>query len=183
MDKKFELIKYMTKEINGRTLFRIRALSSFNDVHKGDLGGWIEEEENLRHEGNAWVYDNATVYDKAIIYDNAQISNNATVSNQASVSGNAKVYGEAEIFNSVRIYGNAKVYDNAKVHYNVELYDNTEIFGNAKIFGNEVNQYGQIIKLYGNAEYMVIQRYFTQKEISVLNYLYMIMPKYLVMFR
>ena len=63
-----------TKEFCGRTLHRIRALISFSIVAKGELGGWIEKEENLSHVyGNAWVYGNARVY------GNAQVSGNARV--------------------------------------------------------------------------------------------------------
>ena len=68
MDKKYE----MTNEsviLNDKTLYRIRALVDFNDVKAGDLGGYIEKEENLSHYGNAWVYDNARVCDNARIYD------------------------------------------------------------------------------------------------------------------
>ena len=55
------------KEFNGVTLYRIQALRSFGDVAEGDIGGWIEREENLSQEGNAWVYGNAKVYDDAKI--------------------------------------------------------------------------------------------------------------------
>ena len=56
------------------TLKRIRATMEFGIIKIGDLGGWIEKEENLSHKGNAWVYDNAKVY------------------------GNAKVCGDAKVF-------------------------------------------------------------------------------------
>ena len=36
------------------TLHRIRAVISFGLVDAGELGGWIEKEENLSHEGKAW---------------------------------------------------------------------------------------------------------------------------------
>ena len=52
--KKYELTEE-TKVIDGKTLFRIRALRSFGDIKAGDLGGFIENERNLSHEGNAWV--------------------------------------------------------------------------------------------------------------------------------
>ncbi|PWE86719.1 phage related protein, partial [Eubacterium ramulus] len=47
------------------TLHRIKAVVEFGLVKVGDLGGWIEKEENLSHEENAWVYGNAKVYDNA----------------------------------------------------------------------------------------------------------------------
>ena len=29
------------------------------DVHQGDLGGFVESERNLSQEGSCWIYDNA----------------------------------------------------------------------------------------------------------------------------
>lgn len=50
------------------TLKRIRATMEFGIIKIGDLGGWIEKEENLSHKGNAWVYDNAKVYGNAKVF-------------------------------------------------------------------------------------------------------------------
>lgn len=61
MDKKYELVKEETKQIYDITLYRIRALKNFGAVKAGDLGGYIQSENNLSHGGNAWVYDNAQV--------------------------------------------------------------------------------------------------------------------------
>ena len=41
------------KEVFGRTLYRIRAVRDFANVHSGDVGGWIESEKNLSHANNA----------------------------------------------------------------------------------------------------------------------------------
>ncbi|HEM8525075.1 TPA: hypothetical protein U2Q42_000001, partial [Citrobacter koseri] len=65
MTKKFELVAELTKEFFGRKLFRIRAVVSFGDVSEGDLGGWVEKENNLDQSGNAWVSGNARVYGNA----------------------------------------------------------------------------------------------------------------------
>lgn len=48
-----------TKIRCGITLHRIRALKDFGVVCAGDIGGWIEKESNLSHEGNCWVYGEA----------------------------------------------------------------------------------------------------------------------------
>lgn len=64
--KKYELTTEC-KEFLGRKLYRIKALTFFSDVKEGDLGGWIEKEENLSQEGNTWVYGNAMVYGNAEI--------------------------------------------------------------------------------------------------------------------
>ena len=44
------------------TLHRIKAVAEFGVVKIGDIGGWIEKEENLSHEGDAKVYGNAKVF-------------------------------------------------------------------------------------------------------------------------
>lgn len=59
--KKYELTSE-TKVVFGRTLHRIQALISFGNVEAGELGGWVEKEENLDHSGDAWVSGNARVY-------------------------------------------------------------------------------------------------------------------------
>ena len=58
--KKFELTSDFITFL-GKKLFRIRALIEFGDVKAGELGGYVEKEENLDHDGNAWVYGNAQV--------------------------------------------------------------------------------------------------------------------------
>lgn len=54
MMKKYELTKEFIEHC-GRRLFRIRALIDFGNVKAGDLGGYVEKEENLSQEGNAPV--------------------------------------------------------------------------------------------------------------------------------
>lgn len=67
----------------GRTLHQIRAVVAFGEIEAGEVGGWIEKEKNLDHEGNAWVYGDAWVYGSAQVYGNAW------------VCGDARVYGSA----------------------------------------------------------------------------------------
>ena len=42
-------------------------------MKKGNLGGWIESEDNLSHDGNCWVFDEAGVYGAAEIGGNAVV--------------------------------------------------------------------------------------------------------------
>lgn len=60
-----------TKIIAGVTLKRIRALISFGDVVKGEVGGFIKDEKNLSHNGNALVAGNAFVAGDARVAGNA----------------------------------------------------------------------------------------------------------------
>ena len=68
--KKFELTTN-TKMFLGKKLFQIKALINFGDVEAGELGGYIEKEENLDYDGDAWVSGNARVSGNACVYGNA----------------------------------------------------------------------------------------------------------------
>ena len=85
--KKYELTEE-TKVIGGKTLFRIRALRSFGDIKAGDLGGFIENERNLSHEGNAWVSGDARVEDNARVDGDAWVDGNAQVSGDGLINSN-----------------------------------------------------------------------------------------------
>ena len=79
--KKYELLTNDTIELGGGdTLFRIRALISFGDVKKGELGGYVENESNLSHTGDAWVTGNARVFGNAEVTGDAKVTGNAEVS-------------------------------------------------------------------------------------------------------
>lgn len=62
--KKYELTAEFIEQW-GKKLFRIKALISFGSVEAGELGGYVEKEDNLAQDGDAWVCDNARVYGNA----------------------------------------------------------------------------------------------------------------------
>ena len=93
--KKFELTSEFITNIFGTKLFRIKALIEFGNVKAGELGGFVEKEENLSQDGNAWVYDNARVYGDACVCGNARVYGDACVCGDARVCGDACVYGDA----------------------------------------------------------------------------------------
>ncbi len=68
--KKFELTSEFVTFL-GKKLFRIKALISFGNVEEGELGGYVEKEENLSDDGNAWVYGNAWVSGDAMVSGDA----------------------------------------------------------------------------------------------------------------
>jgi hypothetical protein len=152
-DKKYELtnesaVNYIcneTKEYGHEVikLYRIRALKDFGDVKAGDLGGFIQCEENLSHEGNCWVYDNANVYENARVYGDAKVCDNADVSGNAQVFENARVCEDSNIYENAKVYGHAHVYEINHIYGNAEIYGNCkvfncELFGNSKVFDNAI---------------------------------------------
>lgn len=92
MEKKYELTDIKI-EVFDKTLFRIRALRDIEkfEIKKGDLGGYIEKEENLSQDDNAWVCGNAWVYGDARVCGDARVSGDAWVYGDAWVSDNADV--------------------------------------------------------------------------------------------
>ena len=97
MEKKYELLKDDYVEFFSKTLYRIKALKDFSNVKAGELGGYIEKEENLSHKGNCWVFGNAGVCGNARVYDNARVYGDASVYGNTRVHGDAEVYGDAEV--------------------------------------------------------------------------------------
>ena len=135
MGKKYKLTDE-TINLNGVTLYRIEALKYFGEIKKGDKGGFIESENNLAHEGDAWVSDNAHVYGNACVFDNSQVYGNAFVSGYAQVYGDAFVYGNAWLYDNTRVCGYARVADNARVYGDANVSDDSSVFGSALVYDN-----------------------------------------------
>ena len=93
--KKFELTTDSIKR-NGVTLYRIKSLIDFEDVKAGDLGGYVEKEENLSQSGDACVSGDAWVSGSAKVYGDAWVSGSSKVYGDARVSGDAWVSGDAD---------------------------------------------------------------------------------------
>lgn len=123
VDKKYELLKDDYIKVGERTAYRIKALKDFGNVRKGDLGGYIEKEENLSHDRNAWVFDNAVVVgEESAVYDDAEIHDNVRVYDRAKVYHDARVDGNYTIIGgSVRVSSFCEIGSGATIGGDVEL--------------------------------------------------------------
>ena len=76
MSKKYELTNETKTLAGGTVLRRIRALRDLPrfGVKAGELGGFVEVENNLSQDGDAWVFGNANVYGYAEVSGNANVS-------------------------------------------------------------------------------------------------------------
>lgn len=92
MKKKYELLFEEATSWKGANVYRIRALRDIptHGVKTGDLGGFIESEDNLNQAGRAWVGGNAKVF------------------NESHIDGDVLVTGEAQI-NNTRLLGRITV--------------------------------------------------------------------------
>ena len=143
--KKYRLTSNTIK-YKGKILYQIEALITiypYDDeednlwdppiTNIGELGGYVESESNLSHDGKAWIKDNAKVFgnsrvldnatvsgraivcDNAMILDNATISENAVVCEDATVENNSSVYGDAIVSGTSTICGNSYILDKSKI--------------------------------------------------------------------
>ena len=124
-NKKYKLVK--RKSIitgNGTILYRIKALKDFGNVKNGEIGGFVESENNLSQEGNCWIHDEAKVLDNAMVLGNAQVLDHAIIKDYATVSDSACIKGS-----NVLISGKSHIYD-------AVIIDNSKITGECNIGGN-----------------------------------------------
>ena len=149
MEKKYKLTEE-TITFGNRILHRIEAIRNFDEVRKGDKGGFVESEDNLSHEGNSWIYDEAKVYDRAKVLNNAIVRDYAIVKDCAEILHNtlvtdkAYIHGNAKIYNSSVILDYSCVSDNAIITGSSVIKNHACIYGEAKIEKSYISGYTQI---------------------------------------
>ena len=124
-----ELLKYETtfqtktvvdKDGKEHLLHRIRALTYVVDkddnvlVAPGDLGGWVENEDNLSQDGLCWIADDAQVYGDAVVMEDGNVFGQATVCGSAVVGNKGIVGMDAVVEDHARVMS-GQVIENAKV--------------------------------------------------------------------
>ena len=140
--KKYEILYNEATEIDGVTLYPIKALKDFFDIKKGQLGGYVQNEFNLSQLGNCWIRDNACVYGKAKVIDNAQVCGKAHVFDRAMISGDAHVFQNAWVYGHVQVSGNAEICEYAKLCGNAHISGNAVIEKNTDVINLVFNEKG-----------------------------------------
>ena len=103
MEKKYEILKDTEKDFFGHNVYRIKALKDFSDVKKGDIGGFVESEDNLSQEGNCWIYDNAIACDNSVVGGHAKVKNYAKICDNAFIDDNSVVMEYAVVGDNVTV--------------------------------------------------------------------------------
>lgn len=150
-------MKYKLSDVKkmylGRTLYRVKALKSFQvngkwPVTEGELGGWVESTDNLAQNGTCWIGDDAHVYGGARVtddahvfgsshvYDVAHIGDRAIVCDRANVFQHSQVFGEAQIAGDARVYGLSEIYDKARVIDRARCSQRAWVYGDVVVNGN-----------------------------------------------
>ena len=144
MEQKYKLNLDCSLRVGEKTLYAIEAVRDFGDVRAGDLGGFVEDENNLSHEGECWIYDAAMVYGKGRVNRNGKVKENAQVCDYATVSDDAVVSGQAEIRQRAVIFGESLVLGMSTVYGNAQVFGKAQIRGHAKVH-DDAWVYGDIV--------------------------------------
>jgi hypothetical protein len=140
MSKKYKLTSE-AKMIDGHKVYRIKALKSFNTiigrrVNKGDLGGWVESEANLSHDGTCWLFDETTGYENSRRTGNSVGYENSHQYGNSQQSDNSRQYGNSRQFGYSWQYGNSRQYDNSSQFGNSRQLGFSEQYGDSWQYGN-----------------------------------------------
>lgn len=133
MEKKYELTKEKYYDSRAEAVvYRIQALRDFGNVKKGDLGGFVANENNLSHANTCWIYDNAIVCGESKVCEGAEVRDSAVVCGTSTIWESTCIFENAYVYNSVirgsKIHGNASV-NNAEVFWCAEVKDRAIIKG------------------------------------------------------
>ena len=138
MENKKYVLTNITMDFMGRTLYRIKALKDFADIKAGELGGWVQTEDNLSQEGNCWIYDNGKCMDNARIYTNSIMCDNSLM------------YGNSMMFDYSRMFDYSIMCDNSVMHDHSVMLDNSimrgeSVMNNNGFLKNKENLYGKLV--------------------------------------
>lgn len=143
--RKYELTEETQKAAfeENVTLHRIKALVDIpeHNVKSGDLGGWVENEGNLSHDGKAWVGGNAFVFQHAVVSEDALVTNRASVKGCAVIRGTSLVSGHASVRDNALVTGDAVVTGDVSVYGIAEISEQAKIDGSCRISAGHV--YGE----------------------------------------
>ena len=132
--RKYELTN-ISMEFKGRTLYRIRALKDFSDVKAGDLGGWVSNEDNLRQEGNCWIYNNAKCMDSSKIYDNSAMYDNAVM------------YNSSEMHDFSAMFDDSEMRGRSEMHSCSGMFNDSILKGEEKLYGELISKVDKFIDI------------------------------------
>lgn len=137
--KKYEITEIAHPEYPW--LHRIRALVPVNQwVMKGDLGGFVESENNLSQEGLCWIYDDAISCEDAVVEKNAVLFMKAMARDSALITNNAGMY-EQSVAEGCCCILNGELKDDARVAGKAMVKEN-EVTGQSPIIAGNSHVYG-----------------------------------------
>ena len=147
-NKKFELSN-ITMEYKGRTLYRIKATKDFSDVKKGDLGGWVQYEENLSQQGICWIYDDAKCMDNSRVTEDSIMRDFAEMYDCSKMHDYSQMFDHSEMHYCSEMYDYSQMHDYSKMCNFSEMYDCSEMHDYSQI--HDYSQMHDFSEMHGNS--------------------------------
>lgn len=120
-------------------LYRIRATRDIQNpykiIHKGELGGYIEKEDNLDPYDESWIESGVHLCENSKVKDLAYLTGNITLFDNSIVCDKVTMFGYGEI----QLFGNSNIYQNARLqnkNFESMKINNSSIFGDSDIYGS-----------------------------------------------
>lgn len=154
MDNKKYCITDISQDFHDKKVYRIKALKDFGTVKKGDLGGFVESENNLSHDGLCWLFDEAIAADNSRVVDDAVLYNNVIACDNCFICGKVLVYDDSMIKENAILDGEGAIFDNSLISGNTRL-EYTYNLKNANIVNNN-----QILSIYNIGKYKKVLTFY-----------------------
>ncbi len=126
-------------------LHRIQALKTINErVEAGELGGFVQSEQNLSQEGTCWIYDDAICCGEAVVKQDAELHDGAVAAGFSIITGDACMYDRAWAKGNCWIQS-GEVKDDAVVAGEAVIKKDGKgsplIAGNSRVYGTVCGKY------------------------------------------
>lgn len=137
--KKYELTEN-TIVRDGVTLYQVRYLKAFKKdrIKVGDLGGYVESEENFSQEGTCLILDEGVAMGNSKVTMDASIRQRGMIRGHVVLAGKALVLHDSLVSDQAVITGNTRMCQRAKVTGTVIIRDDVQLMGDCHITGNTV---------------------------------------------
>ena len=134
------------KKVGNSMLQQIQYTRSFAGIRAGQMGGWLESEHNLSHDGNCYISEDSYVF------ENARVEDNAIVKHVSMVKGNAKIQENAKIETSVIGADTIITNDSWILNSAIEIFESLNqkkqgVLGSSKIVRTSIVATGAILVL------------------------------------
>ena len=139
---KYELSKNPEHRLGNVT--RIVALKDFSNVKKGEIGGFVSNENNLSQYGDCWLYGNSKMFGNCKMFDNSKMFGYSEMHDYSEMHNNSEIHNNSKMHDNSKMFGYSKMHGYSKMDNNSEMHDNSKIFGNSKIDNN--------CKIFGNSK-------------------------------
>ena len=148
MQKKFRIMKAVGPP------FHIQALRAFPGVEYGEIGGVVESEDNLSHDGHCWISFGGKALGDSRVIDNARVGMNVTLSGKAILCGHASARNAIISGETTRIGGLSTIcgedYKNVVTIRNAVIDGTVVVCGRAFVCGTVKDGIEAIPKITGD---------------------------------